>query len=93
LRASRLEFGTAGLVLLFLMAMGAEQAGAQSSQGADIQQPKGSWQVSGAIQQPTGNWRAPGAIQVPKGIQTVHSFDESCDRRLRVLGDALFDFD
>jgi len=84
---------TAGLALVFLLAIGLDQAAAQSSQGGAIQQPTGSWQVPGAIQQPTGNWQVPGAIQVPKGIQAVHSFDEPCDKRLRVLGDALFDFD
>ena len=90
---SRFGPATAGMALVFLLAIGSGQAVAQSSQGGVIQQPTGSWQVPGAIQQPTGNWQVPGAIQVPKGIQAVHSFDEPCDKRLRVLGDALFDFD
>jgi outer membrane protein OmpA-like peptidoglycan-associated protein len=89
----RVERGVAGLALAFLLALGLEPAAAQSSQGGTIQQPTGNWQVPGAIQQPTGIWQVPGAILVPKGIQAVRSFDEPCDKRLGVLGDALFDFD
>ena len=89
----RLEPSVAAPALVFMLATGLQQASAQSSQGGTIQQPTGNWQVPGAIQQPTGSWQVPGAIQVPKGIQAVHAFDEPCDRRLRVVGDALFDFD
>lgn len=59
----------------------------------EIQQPKGTWQVPGEIQQPKGTWQVPGEIQVPKGIQAVRATAAGCERRLSVVGDALFDFD
>jgi outer membrane protein OmpA-like peptidoglycan-associated protein len=58
-----------------------------------IQQPKGPWQVPGEIQQPKGTWQVPGEIQVPKGIQAVRASAAGCERRVSVVGDALFDFD
>ncbi len=62
-------------------------------QPGPIQQPKGSWQVPGEIQQPKGPWQVPGEIQVPKGIQAVRATATGCERRVSVVGDALFDFD
>ena len=59
----------------------------------DIQAPKGNWQKPGEIQVPKGPWQKPGDIQVPKGIQAVHTISSGCERRLSVVGDALFDFD
>ena len=39
-------------------------------------------------------WQQPGEIQAPKGIQAVKAVVISaCERRLSVVGDALFDFD
>ena len=58
-----------------------------------IQQPKAPWQVPGEIQQPKGTWQVPGEIQVPKGIQAVRASAAGCERRVSVVGDALFDFD
>src|SRR5579859_3278538 len=78
----------AGIAALAVIAALSASAG-----HAQIQQPKGTWQVPGQIQQPTGPWQKPGDIQVPKGIQAVHAEDQPCGRRLSVLGDALFDFD
>jgi outer membrane protein OmpA-like peptidoglycan-associated protein len=63
------------------------------SQNGQIQQPKGPWQKPGEIQQPKGPWQKPGAIQVPKGIQAIRAQDKSCERRLIVGADALFEFD
>ena len=62
-------------------------------QPGPIQQPKGTWQTPGEIQQPKGPWQTPGEIQVPKGIQAVRATAAGCERRLSVVGDALFDFD
>src|SRR5712691_6109428 len=59
----------------------------------EIQQPKGTWQVPGEIAQPKGTWQQPGEIQVPKGIQAVRASAAGCERRVSVVGDALFDFD
>jgi len=59
----------------------------------NIQTPKATWQAPGEIQQPKGPWQTPGDIQVPKGIQAVHAVSKGCERRLSVVGDALFDFD
>jgi len=59
----------------------------------EIQQPKGAWQQPKEIQQPKGPWQKPGEIQIPKGIQAVHTVSKGCERRLSVVGDALFDFD
>jgi outer membrane protein OmpA-like peptidoglycan-associated protein len=58
-----------------------------------IQTPKGTWQQPKDIQQSTGPWQQPGDIQVPKGIEAVHAVANGCERRLSVVGDALFDFD
>ncbi len=63
------------------------------AQNYPIQQPKGAWQKPGEIQQPKGPWQKPGAIQVPKGIQAIRTQDDTCQRRLIVGADALFDFD
>jgi outer membrane protein OmpA-like peptidoglycan-associated protein len=62
-------------------------------QPGPIQQPKGNWQVPGEIQVPKGTWQVPGEIQVPKGIQALRATSSGCERRLSVIGDALFDFD
>jgi outer membrane protein OmpA-like peptidoglycan-associated protein len=59
----------------------------------EIQQPRGNWQQPGEIQQPKGPWLQPGEIQVPKGIEAVRTAANGCERRLSVVGDALFDFD
>jgi outer membrane protein OmpA-like peptidoglycan-associated protein len=66
-------------------------------QPGPIQQPKGTWQVPAEIQEPKGTWQVPGEIKVPKGIQAVRATaagcERRCERRLSVVGDALFDFD
>ena len=63
----------------------------------DIPQPKGTWQQPKEFQVPKGKWQEPGNIQIPKGINavktTVRKTAKSCERRLSVVGDALFDFD
>ena len=60
----------------------------------EIRQPTGPWRVPGEIQKPRDVWQQPGEIQVPKGIQAVKAVVISgCERRLSVVGDALFDFD
>ena len=74
----------------FLLTLAAACAFAQNGQ---VQQPKGTWQTPGPIQKPSGQWQTPGAIQVPKGIQAIRSQDSSCEHRLIVGADALFDFD
>ena len=66
---------------------------AQDGKTFDIQQPKGIWQQPKPIQQPTGPWQQPGEIQIPKGIEAVRTVAKGCERRLSVVGDALFDFD
>lgn len=66
---------------------------AQNGQGSTIAQPKSTWQQPKDIQAPTGPWQKPGDIQVPKGIAAVHTVAAGCERRLSVVGDALFDFD
>jgi outer membrane protein OmpA-like peptidoglycan-associated protein len=76
--------------LAFLVLLAAPLAAFAQS---EIQQPKGTWQKPGEIQQPKGPWQTPGDIQVPKGIQAVHTVSKGCERRLSVVGDALFDFD
>jgi outer membrane protein OmpA-like peptidoglycan-associated protein len=76
------------VVALFVVAMPL----AASAQ-YEIRQPKGPWQVPGEIQVPTGPWQVPGDIQVPKGIKAVNTTINGCERRLNVVGDALFDFD
>jgi outer membrane protein OmpA-like peptidoglycan-associated protein len=59
----------------------------------EIQEPKGPWWKPGEIQQPKGPWLKSGEIQVPKGIRAVQTLNKGCERRLSVVGDALFDFD
>ena len=63
----------------------------------DIPQPKGTWQQPKEFQVPKGKWQEPGNIQIPKGINAVRTTTKktakSCERRLSVVGDALFDFD
>jgi outer membrane protein OmpA-like peptidoglycan-associated protein len=63
----------------------------------EIQQPKGNWQQPKEFQVPRDKWQEPGNIQIPKGINavktTVRKTAKSCERRLSVVGDALFDFD
>ena len=59
----------------------------------EIKAPTGPWQQPGEIKAPTGPWQKPGEIQVPKGIEAVHTASQGCERRLSVVGDALFDFD
>jgi outer membrane protein OmpA-like peptidoglycan-associated protein len=82
------------LSLAVLLVLAASLAAlAQSDKTYEIQQPKGSWQQPKDIQQPTGAWQKPGDIQIPKGIQAVHTTSKGCERRLSVVGDALFDFD
>lgn len=63
----------------------------------EIKQPKGPWLEPKEIQQPKGPWQEPGTIQIPKGIDAVRTTTKktgkTCERRLSVVGDALFDFD
>ncbi len=80
--------------LAFLLVLAAPFAAwAQADKTYEIQQPKGSWQQPKEIQQPTGPWQKPGDIQIPKGIEAIHTMSRGCERRLSVVGDALFDFD
>ncbi len=62
----------------------------------DVQQPKGTWQQPKDFQVPKGPWQEPGNIQIPKGINAVRTTTKktakSCESRLSVVGDALFDF-
>jgi outer membrane protein OmpA-like peptidoglycan-associated protein len=66
----------------------------------EIQQPRATWQTPGNIQQPADVMQKPGEIQRPAEIQTPRSIQNvravvisGCERRLSVVGDALFDFD
>jgi outer membrane protein OmpA-like peptidoglycan-associated protein len=72
----------------------------------EIQQPRGTWQTPGTIQQPANVMQKPGELQKPAEMQkpaeiqvrpatqTVRAVViSSCERRLSVVGDALFDFD
>lgn len=60
----------------------------------EIKQPSGNWQVPGEIKQPSGPWKVPGDIQIPKGIQAVKVVEStSCNARIAVGADALFEFD
>jgi outer membrane protein OmpA-like peptidoglycan-associated protein len=54
---------------------------------------QGNWQKPGEIRQPKGTWQKPGEIQVPKGIQAIKAQDQTCQQRLTVAADALFEFD
>ncbi len=78
--------GTAGA------APGAPPGGAWQTPG-EIHAPSGPWQTPGEIHAPTGPWQTPGEIQVPKGIQALRATDTTCERRVSVVADALFDFD
>src|SRR5207244_10359180 len=53
--------------------------------------PKGTLQEPGPMQVPTAPLQQPAEIQVPKGVEVVRA--TGCEQRLRVVGDALFDFD
>jgi len=82
------------LLLAFALIAAAPIAGfAQTTQPATIAQPKAAWQQPKEIQKPAGSWQTPGEIQIPKGIQAVRTVTKGCERRLSVVGDALFDFD
>jgi outer membrane protein OmpA-like peptidoglycan-associated protein len=59
----------------------------------EIEAPKGAWQQPSPVQEPKGPWIKPGEIQVPKGVLAVEATEAKCERRIRVVGDALFDFD
>jgi outer membrane protein OmpA-like peptidoglycan-associated protein len=73
----------------------------------EIKTPTGPWQNPGAIQAPTAPVQTPGEIgkatapiqepgpiQVPKGIVEIRRVpSNSCEQRLAVVADALFDFD
>ncbi|MBV8360148.1 MAG: OmpA family protein [Deltaproteobacteria bacterium] len=77
--------------ITFLLGMtAAAQSGWQ--QPGEIEQPHGTWQVPGQIQQPKGPWQKPGTLQVPKGIQAIKQESLSCEGRISVGADALFDF-
>ena len=60
-------------------------------QPGPIQVPKATWQEPGPMQVPTTPLQQPAEIQVPKGVEVVRA--TGCEQRLRVIGDALFDFD
>jgi len=84
----RLAIASAIVVLAMLPAYG--------QRAYEIQQPKGTWQQPKDFQVPKGPWQKPGNIQVPRGIEAVSTTPAQgpgCVRRLRVVGDALFDFD
>jgi outer membrane protein OmpA-like peptidoglycan-associated protein len=78
------------LIFLLCIAAGAESGWQQPG---DIEQPHGTWQVPGPIQQPNGFWQKPGPIRAPKGIQAIKQESLSCESRISVGADALFDFD
>ena len=60
----------------------------------DVYQQPAELQKPGEIQKPREVWQQPGEIQTPKAIQAVKAVVISpCERRLTVVGDALFDFD
>jgi outer membrane protein OmpA-like peptidoglycan-associated protein len=66
----------------------------------EIQQPRATWQTPGNIQKPGDVVHKPGEIQRPAEIQARPSTQtvravviSACERRLSVVGDALFDFD
>jgi outer membrane protein OmpA-like peptidoglycan-associated protein len=55
---------------------------------------QGNWQQPKEFQKPRDVWQVPGDIQIPKGLQAVKTIESgACERRLSVVGDALFDFD
>ena len=63
----------------------------------DIPQPKGTWQQPKDFQVPKGAVAGARQHPDPKGINAVRTTTtktaKSCERRLSVVGDALFDFD
>ena len=76
----------ASLMLLIASALPAAAQG-NWQQPREFQKPRDVWQTPGEIQKP-------GEIQVPKGIQAIKPVESgACERRLSVVGDALFDFD
>lgn len=55
---------------------------------------QGNWQQPKEFQKPRDVWQVPVEFQIPKGIQAVKTIQHgACERRLSVVGDALFDFD
>lgn len=89
-------------VSLFFLIATALPAAAQGNwqQPKEFQKPRDVWQVPGEIQKPRDVWQTPGEIQkpgeiqAPKGIQAIKPVESgACERRLSVIGDALFDFD
>jgi outer membrane protein OmpA-like peptidoglycan-associated protein len=89
-------------VSIFILLVTALPAAAQGNwqQPKEFQKPRDVWQVPGEIQKPRDVWQTPGEfqkpgeIQVPKGIQAIKPIESgACERRLSVVGDALFDFD
>ena len=82
------------LIFASLILIATALPAAAQSKSDEIRQPTGPWRVPGEIQKPRDVWQQPGEIQVPKGIQAVKAVVISgCERRLSVVGDALFDFD
>jgi len=82
------------LVFASLILIASALPAATQNKSYEIPQPTGPWRVPGEIQKPREVWQQPGEIQVPKGIQAVKAVIVSgCERRLSVVGDALFDFD
>jgi outer membrane protein OmpA-like peptidoglycan-associated protein len=75
------------LCLYVLIALCATAAGQRP-----IQKPKDTWQKPGEIQKPSGTWQKPGEIQTPKGIEAIKVEEGSCQQRLTVGADALFEF-
>lgn len=87
------------LILLLATALPAAAQG-NWQQPKEFQKPRDVWQTPGDIQKPRDVWQTPGEfqkpgeIQIPKGIQAVKTVTSSAyERRLSVVGDALFDFD
>lgn len=85
-----LDRGCVAVVLCALATIACAQGDIRKP--GEIQQPRAKWQVPGEIQQPKGPWQKPGDIQVPRGIQAVKALEQKCERRLRVVADALFEF-
>ena len=81
------------LIFASLILIASALPAATQNTSHEIRQPTGPWRVPGEIQKPREVWQQPGEIQVPKGIQAVKAVIVStCERRLSVVGDALFDF-
>jgi len=82
------------LIFASLILIASALPAAAQNKSYEIPQPTGPWRVPGEIQKPREVWQQPGEIQVPRGIQAVKAVIVSgCERRLSVVGDALFDFD